>query len=112
MEILIGIILVIGSFIGLMNIPPFAELAISLLEKVGFKLGDKYGLKEQIKSPEPKYEDLINRSGITKSLLKPSGIAIVDGERIDVISSDKFIDPKTEIIVDRVEGNRIYVKQK
>ena len=112
MEVIGVIIAVVAIAIGLINYTPLGEGIISLLETIGFKFGEKYGLKEQVDSPEPKSNEFINKIGITKSLLKPSGIAIVDGKRIDVISSDKFIDPDTEIIVDRVEGNQIYVKQK
>ena len=45
------------------------------------------------------------------SCLRPSGIADVDGERVDVVSDGEFIERGTQIIVTRVEGNRIVVRR-
>ncbi|QBG46433.1 hypothetical protein EGM51_03110 [Verrucomicrobia bacterium S94] len=112
MEVFGVIIAVVAIAIALINYTPLGEAFISLLETFGLKVGKKYGLKELVETPESKSNEFINKTGITKSPLKPSGIALFDGKRVHVISSDKFIEPEIEIIVDRVKGNRIYVKQK
>ena len=45
------------------------------------------------------------------SPLRPSGIADVEGERVDVVSDGEFIEAGAEIVVSRVDGNRIVVRR-
>lgn len=58
------------------------------------------------------YTSLIGKEGVASSVLRPSGIAIIDGKRFDVVAEGAFIDENTEIIVSSVEGVRIVVKKK
>lgn len=53
----------------------------------------------------------LHKSGTTISALRPAGIAEIDGERVDVVSDGEFIDPGENIIVARVDGNRIVVRR-
>jgi membrane-bound ClpP family serine protease len=46
----------------------------------------------------------------TLSYVRAAGIAEIDGERIDVISDGEFINPGENIVVTRVDGNRIVVR--
>ncbi len=50
--------------------------------------------------------------GITVSRLAPSGKASFDGEVAEVFSAHDFIDENDEIIVLKIEGNKITVKHK
>jgi membrane-bound serine protease (ClpP class) len=52
----------------------------------------------------------LHKSGQTISALRPAGIAEIDGERIDVISDGEFINPGENIVVTRIDGNRIVVR--
>jgi membrane-bound serine protease (ClpP class) len=52
----------------------------------------------------------LGHQGITVSALRPSGIAQLDGERVDVVSDGMFLEPGTPIEVIRVDGNRIVVR--
>ncbi len=49
--------------------------------------------------------------GITKSILRPAGIAEFDGVKLNVVSEGEFIVSDTTVKVDRVEGNRIVVSK-
>ncbi len=53
---------------------------------------------------------LEGRFGTAVSDLRPSGIASIEGERIDVVSDGEFIKVGTMLEVIRVEGRRIVVK--
>jgi membrane-bound serine protease (ClpP class) len=53
----------------------------------------------------------LHKSGQTISALRPAGIAEIDGERIDVVSDGEFIDPGENIVVTRIDGNRIVVRR-
>ncbi|MFP4660701.1 MAG: NfeD family protein [Halanaerobiales bacterium] len=56
-------------------------------------------------------KSLKGKVGKTVTPLRPAGIALVEGERIDVVSEGGFIDKNEEIIVYQIAGNRIVVKK-
>jgi len=58
----------------------------------------------------PNRFDLMGRSGMAVSFLRPAGHALIDGERIDVLTEGEFIAAGTPIRVVRVEGSRIFVE--
>ncbi|MHB8177383.1 MAG: NfeD family protein [Vulcanimicrobiaceae bacterium] len=53
---------------------------------------------------------LRGRFGTAASLLRPSGHAIIDGERVDVLTEGEFLPEGTPIRVTRVEGARVFVE--
>lgn len=40
-------------------------------------------------------------------MLRPTGYIEVDGEKLEAYTESEFIEPNTEIIVVKVEGNKI-----
>jgi membrane-bound serine protease (ClpP class) len=52
----------------------------------------------------------LGRQGRAASVLRPAGIADIDGERVDVVSDGELIEPGTAIHVTHVDGNRIVVR--
>ncbi len=54
----------------------------------------------------------IGTIGISKSILRPSGRAIFDQDIIDVTTQGEFIDKEQEIIIVRIQGNKVFVEQK
>lgn len=60
---------------------------------------------------EIKEEDYkVGDKGISITRLASVGIAEFNGERIEVFSATSFVDPKTKIEIERIEGNKIYVR--
>jgi membrane-bound serine protease (ClpP class) len=55
---------------------------------------------------------LEGRFGTALSDLRPSGVATIEGERMDVVADGEFIKAGTMLEVTRVEGRRIVVKTK
>jgi len=55
-------------------------------------------------------EALLDKEGIAITPLRPSGIAEIDGKRIDVTSENVMVEEKTPIKVVKVEGSRVVVK--
>jgi membrane-bound serine protease (ClpP class) len=51
------------------------------------------------------------QTGTTQSILRPSGIAIIGGDRVDVVSESGHIAAGKNIRVTRVEGMRIVVEE-
>ncbi len=53
----------------------------------------------------------LGRTGRTTSPLRPAGYVDLDGERVDVVSDGEMLDAGVEVVVVRVDGNRIVVRK-
>lgn len=56
-------------------------------------------------------KNLIGKRGISITPLRPSGTAIIDGKRIDVITDGIFMDRDVKLKVIRIEGAKVFVKE-
>jgi membrane-bound serine protease (ClpP class) len=63
-------------------------------------------------SPPAADSALLGCVGIASSPLHPSGLALIDGRRIDVVSEGEYIDAGEPIVVARVDGNRVVVRKR
>lgn len=54
--------------------------------------------------------DLLDKTGAAKTALRPSGTAVIDGERVDVVTEGNLIEPGTPVRVVAVEGLRVVVR--
>jgi membrane-bound serine protease (ClpP class) len=57
------------------------------------------------------HPDLVGARGTAVTTLRPAGIGIFDGKRINVISRGTFIDKDASIVIAEANGNRIVVEQ-
>lgn len=55
--------------------------------------------------------DLIGQTGIALTSLRPSGTAIFDDERIDVVSEGGYINKDSAITIVKTEGSRVVVRE-
>jgi membrane-bound serine protease (ClpP class) len=53
---------------------------------------------------------LKGKSGISKTVLRPAGKVLIDGEVFDAIATSGFIDKDVKIIVSKVEATQLYVE--
>ena len=51
----------------------------------------------------------LGRTGRSTTVLRPSGVAEIDGVRIDVVTEGEFLEVGTSLVVIRVEGSRVVV---
>jgi len=59
-------------------------------------------------------EDLAGLSGLTGKAvtdLRPAGIGLIGGKRVDVVSRGEYINKGSDFLVHAVEGNRVVVKK-
>lgn len=54
--------------------------------------------------------ELVGKLGVAISMLRPAGIADIEGKRVDVVSDGEFIEAGAQIRVDHVDGNRVVVR--
>lgn len=57
------------------------------------------------------YDELIGKKGIAVTDLRPSGTGKFEGKEYDIITEGKYINKGTNIVVYKVEGVRIIVKE-
>lgn len=59
----------------------------------------------------PDYSDLVGRTGVALTTLRPSGVVEIDGKRIDAVSEGGYIARGSPIEVKLVEGTRVVVRE-
>ena len=59
----------------------------------------------------PNYDKYLHKIGVAETVLRPAGIAMIDGDRVDVVSRGAFINRGEKISVEEIEGARILVKR-
>jgi len=84
---------------------PRTRFGRMLILESGLGAGQSYG-----SAPDSDMHWL-GKKGQASSPLRPSGIANIEGARVDVVSDGEFIDAGWFIEVMRVDGNRIVVRQ-
>lgn len=58
---------------------------------------------------DPQVRDLLGKTGRAVSMLRPAGIAEIDGRRVDCVTVGEMLDAGTPVKVTRLEGNRVVV---
>lgn len=56
-------------------------------------------------------QELIGKSGVAITPLRPSGIADIEGRRVDVLAAGSFIEKNKRVVVVRAEGMHILVRE-
>ncbi len=62
-------------------------------------------------SARDRIDDLLSAEGVAITTLKPSGIANINGDQVDVTSKGEMIEKNTKIKVIDLKGDRIVVKR-
>lgn len=57
------------------------------------------------------YSHLSGKQGVTMTPLRPAGIALIDGDRFDVVSDGGFIAANSPVEVIEMEGTRVVVRE-
>ena len=125
--ILGAIFLIIGIILAFMNFPSsfaFLILIVSVLF-IGllliwiFKFGlpKRIALKEResgsngFKPYKKNYSSFLNKTGFARTPLRPSGTIEIQGEILSAVSDGEFIEVGSQVIVNKVEGNKLVVRK-
>ena len=60
-------------------------------------------------APNREAEGLVGKDGIAVSDLRPTGIARIEGRRVDVVAESSFVEEGSRIRIERVDGIKIIV---
>lgn len=64
-----------------------------------------------VRSQAERAPELIGREGVAHTVLRPTGVAMVDGKRLDVVAESGMIERGSQIKVVAVEENRLLVRK-
>jgi membrane-bound ClpP family serine protease len=94
----------------LILLPILVIVGLRLLAASPLSLRRQLSSKEGVSSQSPDMKALLGREGVALSDLRPSGVARIDGNRIDVVSRGDYIPKASSLVVCDVTGNQVIVK--
>lgn len=93
---------------------PLAIIALSLIRRTrvgkAFILSTTQNRDAGFQATRSGLANLVGKSGKTLTPLRPAGAALINGQRVDIVTQGEFVDAETEIEVILVEGNRVVVR--
>ncbi len=117
----IGLLLIAFALIGITAKSTVAGLVVMAFTFVaGFALVrlavQRFTLRKSLttadgySSAREELKELLGQEGTALTTLRPSGMAIFDGDRVDVVTAGEMVDKDARVKVIEVEGNRVVVK--
>ena len=104
--LVLGIVLVPVGLVAAMNLAPKLPFSRKLF------LQEELDAEKGYISSEEGLEELAGKEGVAVTMLRPSGIAEIEGRRTDVVTDGEMIEKGVRIEVIQIEGNRVVVRAK
>ena len=107
--------MIIGfSFVAadLILIPVLVIVGLKLLARSPVTLRKTLSRKEGVSSQSSELESYVGAQGNAVTNLRPAGIAVINGKRVDVVTRGEYLEKDSAIIVTAVTGNQIIVRKK
>jgi len=103
-----GIVFVIADLI---IVPLTIVFAFKTLAKSPITLRKRLSREQGFSAQKSTLSAYIGKEGKTVTDLRPSGIAGIDGERLDVVTDGRYIERGTPVRVVSVTGNQVIVEE-
>ncbi len=104
----------IYTSVALIFVIPISIIGLSLLREssIGksFILSASEKTEDGFQAAPPELTALVGKSGKTVTPLRPAGVALINGQRVDIVTQGEFVAPETEVEVILVEGSRVVVR--
>ncbi|MGN8645494.1 NfeD family protein [Gracilibacillus sp. HCP3S3_G5_1] len=107
-----GLYAVIGVFIGGMSSFGFLKVFKKRQMWTKITLFDQLTEEAGYSSLNQSYKELIGRTGVTTTDMRPIGTVLIDNKEYSAITEGKWITKDTDVEVVDVDGTRILVKDK
>lgn len=95
--------------VDLILLPAVLILGFKALEISPLSLKKKLSASQGVVSQSPDLKNYLNCTGHSLSTLRPSGTALIEGVRLDVVTDGEFIEADTPLRVCKVTGNQVIV---
>ncbi len=92
-------------------IPVLIIMGMKMLARSPLSLQRKLSKQDGVVSQDEKFNAYIQMEGKSVTDLRPSGTAIVQSHRLDVVTDGEYIESGTPVVVTDVTGNRIVVEK-
>jgi membrane-bound serine protease (ClpP class) len=92
-------------------LPLLVYVGLKLLEKSPVTLRRTLSSRDGVTSQALNLESLIGKQGTAVTDLRPSGKALMEGKKVDVVTRGDYISKESKIIVMKVTGNQVIVEQ-
>jgi membrane-bound serine protease (ClpP class) len=96
----------------LVLIPVLVIVGLKLMARSPVTLRKTLSREEGVSSQPPELDSYIDTQGTAVTNLRPAGIAVVNGKRVDVVTRGEYLEKDSAIIVIAVTGNQIIVRKK
>lgn len=96
----------------LILIPVLVIVGLKLLARSPVTLRKTLSRKEGVSSQSSELESYAGTQGNAVTDLRPAGIAVINGKRVDVVTRGEYLEKDSAIIVTAVTGNQIIVRKK
>ena len=91
-------------------IPVLVIIGLKVLAVSPLALRKRLTRESGVTSQDPSMDHYLKKTGKTLTDLRPSGMADIDGDKVDVVSRGEYIDKGTDIVVTMVQGNQVIVR--
>jgi len=95
----------------LILIPVLVIVGLKLLARSPVTLRKTLSRKEGVSSQSSELESYVGTQGNAVTNLRPAGIAVINGKRVDVVTRGEYLEKDSAIIVTTVTGNQIIVRK-
>jgi membrane-bound serine protease (ClpP class) len=105
----------IGMFfvgVDIIVIPVLILVGLKLLARSPAMLKRELSSAGGVTSQASHLIDFLGKEGKATCDLHPAGSAVIDGEKVDVVSRGEYIDKGASLVVHQVTGNQIIVRKK
>lgn len=106
----LGATVIVVALTAIMVTASLKSAASGRISKSALILKDGQSREEGYRTSD-NLERYLGKTGTTNTVLRPSGSADIEGERVNVVSMGEFIDKGVTIRVEHVEGARVLVKR-
>ena len=96
----------------LVLIPVLVIVGLKLLARSPVTLRKTLSRKEGVSSQSSELDSYIDMEGTAVTDLRPAGIAVINGNRVDVVTRGEYLEKDASILVIAVTGNQIIVRKK
>ena len=96
----------------LILIPVLVIVGLKLLARSPVTLRKTLSQKEGVTSQSSELERYVGTHGNAVTDLRPAGIILINGKRVDAVTRGEYLEKETAVVVTSVTGNQIIVRQK
>jgi membrane-bound serine protease (ClpP class) len=98
--------------VDLVSTPFVIFFGFRFLERSPLTLKRRLSREDGVVSQPVVMERLLGAEGTVVTDLRPSGIAIIEGDRYDVIANGDYLEKGTPIVVSKIVGNQMIVDER